>query len=610
MGPGEGNDANDTHSIGSQVIREIILPELEKEVNEGKNFANLRQMYGGMMLATWYKRALMESLLGKVYADKAKVKGVDQDPKTNEEIYKRYLKAFKKGVFNYIKEDVDKYTNESIPRKYFSGGFERLTGEKSVLLTNINPREYVDRNAEWTAVLNQGSSSLLDNTSIVLDTPEEEAVAQQGPAVDVAAIEDEFNRSASLQGERRTRALQRFIDENGRNVKELQRLPPYAGKKSEISAVGDLISEAQEVIRADRIGADRNGPDHAALAKENANYRGLVVDDESGLADLLQSVLVNMGGFKVDDQDIARSGEQALAMIKANPKRYSFVFTDNNMGGGLTGYAFAKALKEVDPNLPVVIHTGNTEGLQEQIDNDREAGIPVPDNIKRILEKPASGMQSFKVVNELRLKGELINEHGAVEAKPEVITDAQALEYAQKLINQGLAQPAVESPEGEPNEYLNRNILDLARGVFPGGELHLNLKSVQKIQDLLGFKKIDGQYRVIFHPKAEVQLSEEQMGRLKEASRVLEKMPIVALDQDINNLRDGLDAEHFDNFNDIEAIGRAIDVLNNNPPDHFFTPGTDQKLEAGKAIVLLRRVLAERYREDEDLVMPTRSRHD
>jgi DNA-binding response OmpR family regulator len=120
---GRGN-ANDTHAIGSQVIREIILPELEKEVNEGKNFANLRQMYSGMILATWYKKALKESLLGKVYADRAKVKGVDQDPQTNEEIYRRYLKAFKKGVFNYIKEDVDKYTNEIIPRKYFSGGWK------------------------------------------------------------------------------------------------------------------------------------------------------------------------------------------------------------------------------------------------------------------------------------------------------------------------------------------------------------------------------------------------------------------------------------------------------------------------------------------------------
>ncbi|MBF0505043.1 MAG: hypothetical protein HQL14_08080 [Candidatus Omnitrophica bacterium] len=113
----------DAHALGSQIIREIIIPELEKEVNEGKNFANLRQIYSGMILAAWYKHALKESVLGKVYANRAKVKGVNQDdPKNNELIYRQYLKAFKKGVFNYIKEDMDKYAHTIIPRKYFSGG--------------------------------------------------------------------------------------------------------------------------------------------------------------------------------------------------------------------------------------------------------------------------------------------------------------------------------------------------------------------------------------------------------------------------------------------------------------------------------------------------------
>ena len=121
------------NKIGSQIVREIILPELEKEVNEGMNFANLRQIYSGMILATWYKHELKESLLGMVYANQAKVKGVDQNPKNNETIYRQYLKAFKKGVFNYIKEDADKYSNVIIPRKYFSGGAEDfasiVTGE-------------------------------------------------------------------------------------------------------------------------------------------------------------------------------------------------------------------------------------------------------------------------------------------------------------------------------------------------------------------------------------------------------------------------------------------------------------------------------------------------
>ncbi len=116
----QGREVN---KLGSQVVREIVLPALEKEVNEGKNFATLRQVYSGMLLAAWYKRALKESLIGKIYANQAKVKGIDQDPKNNEMIYQQYLKAFKKGVFNFIKEDTDKYTNEAIPRKYFSGGF-------------------------------------------------------------------------------------------------------------------------------------------------------------------------------------------------------------------------------------------------------------------------------------------------------------------------------------------------------------------------------------------------------------------------------------------------------------------------------------------------------
>ncbi len=118
-------EPNKVHAISSKMIREIILPALEKEVNEGKNFAQLRQIFSGMVLATWYKKALKESMLGKIYADKAKVIGVNQDPTNNEKIYQQYLVAFKKGVYNYIKEDVDKYTKQIIPRKYFSGGFEK-----------------------------------------------------------------------------------------------------------------------------------------------------------------------------------------------------------------------------------------------------------------------------------------------------------------------------------------------------------------------------------------------------------------------------------------------------------------------------------------------------
>ncbi len=120
--------------LTSQIIREIILPELEREVNGGENFAPLRQIYSAMILATWYKRSLKESLLTKAYADKSKIQGVNlEDPKANQEIYQQYLKAFKKGVFNYIKEDIDKYSKQVIPRKYFSGGMTKGYADGSMI---------------------------------------------------------------------------------------------------------------------------------------------------------------------------------------------------------------------------------------------------------------------------------------------------------------------------------------------------------------------------------------------------------------------------------------------------------------------------------------------
>ncbi|HSV43161.1 MAG TPA: hypothetical protein VLJ10_01275, partial [Candidatus Bathyarchaeia archaeon] len=109
--------------LQTEIMREIILPEIEKEVNEGQNFAQLRQIYQSLILATWFKKTLKESLLGQVYVDRNKVKGVDtDDPALKQKIYDQYVKAFEQGVYNYIKEEVDPVTNQVVPRQYFSGG--------------------------------------------------------------------------------------------------------------------------------------------------------------------------------------------------------------------------------------------------------------------------------------------------------------------------------------------------------------------------------------------------------------------------------------------------------------------------------------------------------
>ena len=105
--PCQGRDC----SIPTEILREILIPEIEKEVNEGKTFANLRQIFHSMLLATWHKENLKQSLLGQVYADKNKTRGIDlEDKEVKLKIYNQYLEAFKKGVYDYIKDEYDPQT--------------------------------------------------------------------------------------------------------------------------------------------------------------------------------------------------------------------------------------------------------------------------------------------------------------------------------------------------------------------------------------------------------------------------------------------------------------------------------------------------------------------
>jgi uridine kinase len=116
--------------ISADIVKEIIIPEIERQVNESERFIRLRQIYQSMILAVWYKQHLRDGLLGKIYLDQSKVKGVDvQDKEIKEKIYDQYVNLFKTGVFNYIKEERDVHTQRVIPRKYFSGG---LQGVKEV----------------------------------------------------------------------------------------------------------------------------------------------------------------------------------------------------------------------------------------------------------------------------------------------------------------------------------------------------------------------------------------------------------------------------------------------------------------------------------------------
>jgi len=126
--------------LSSQVIQEIIMPEIEKEVNEGEHFANLRQIYNSMLLATWYKQNLKKSIIGNVYMNKNKVDEIAiEDKQVKEKIYNQYVEAFQTGVYNYVKEEYDPIAKNIIYTKYFSGGLLPYQAKTidSAMLTSV-----------------------------------------------------------------------------------------------------------------------------------------------------------------------------------------------------------------------------------------------------------------------------------------------------------------------------------------------------------------------------------------------------------------------------------------------------------------------------------------
>jgi len=106
-----------------QIIREIIIPVIEQEINEGANFANLRQIYNAMLLSVWFKKRLKDHILGQAYADKEHIQSIALNKQGEiEAIWTQYVDAFKTGVYDMIKEEYDPQTQSVVPRKYFSGG--------------------------------------------------------------------------------------------------------------------------------------------------------------------------------------------------------------------------------------------------------------------------------------------------------------------------------------------------------------------------------------------------------------------------------------------------------------------------------------------------------
>lgn len=200
--------------ISSRVMRDVVVPVIEEEVNHGDNFSRLRQIYNALILATWFKQNLDQTISAKAlntnsaltaYVDQNKIEGVDvSDSDIKQKIYGQYLKSYKKGVYNYIKKEYDPFAKKPVSRKYFSGGFD--FGKKLDSIVSNGTKEL----NRLTAVKREGRQSVV-TVELEISRSVHEWVTQR-----VRSFPEDRKRSYARTGQESQQAyLERFNRETG-----------------------------------------------------------------------------------------------------------------------------------------------------------------------------------------------------------------------------------------------------------------------------------------------------------------------------------------------------------------------------------------------------------
>lgn len=122
--------------------------------------------------------------------------------------------------------------------------------------------------------------------------------------------------------------------------------------------------------------------------RKGESVRILIIDDEEMIRSLAQRILTR-GGF---DVLTAESGQSGLKLFSENFHQIDLVLLDLTMDD-MPGIETLKRIREISPDLPCIISSGQEPGPNE-----------LPDELNRnvcFLQKPYRAMQLSEMVNQI-----------------------------------------------------------------------------------------------------------------------------------------------------------------------------------------------------------------
>jgi signal transduction histidine kinase/ActR/RegA family two-component response regulator len=132
-------------------------------------------------------------------------------------------------------------------------------------------------------------------------------------------------------------------------------------------------------------GTETWGTETSATNTRKTGAAIMVVDDEVAVRHLVSKML-KRNGFQVIGAD---SGPEALSLLDESPHRIDLVLSDVAMPD-MSGIELARSMKEVDPELPIILMSGYVD------DRIADPGIT---NVAGLIEKPFNEASLLETVN-------------------------------------------------------------------------------------------------------------------------------------------------------------------------------------------------------------------
>lgn len=109
------------------IFRDIVLPEVQKQVSAGYAFGLLRQIFSIVIISHWFREKLKKINIGFIDSnntDPYRVAGIDREIK---EIHAQYLSLYNNGDWRYLRKDVDSSSLSASNELIIVGGISAET---------------------------------------------------------------------------------------------------------------------------------------------------------------------------------------------------------------------------------------------------------------------------------------------------------------------------------------------------------------------------------------------------------------------------------------------------------------------------------------------------